>query len=117
MTAEEEEEWRVKHELICDKNHVGSAGKMEPAGTDVIFRRSEELYNLRCVNYLGDGDSKSFFALKNANPPIYDGVELGKLECCGHVQKRMGRQLMNKVQECEGKSVVWPQWEDCVGHM
>ena len=38
---------------------------------------------------------------KKCDPPVYEGVEIAKLECCGHVQKGMGRQLMNKVSELQ----------------
>ena len=72
---------------------------MEPEGAERIFWRSEERHGLRYTQYLGDGDSKSYSRIKNADPPVYEGVEIAKLECCGHVQKRMGRQLTNKVSE------------------
>ena len=64
---------------------------MEPADIENIFRRSEEQYGLKYVKYLGDGDSKSFKVVAEADPPIYEGVTIEKLECCGHVQKRMGK--------------------------
>ena len=32
----------------------------------------------------GDGDSKSYHAVVNANPPIYRDTEIKKLQCCGH---------------------------------
>ena len=35
----------------------------------------------------GDGDSKSYSCVKNAQPPVYDNTDITKLECCGHVQK------------------------------
>ncbi|XP_070179258.1 uncharacterized protein [Littorina saxatilis] len=95
------QQWQAQHtaEGKCQKNHTGSAGSMEPEGAERIFRRSEEKHGLRYTHYLGDGDSKSYSRIKNADPPVYDGVEIAKLECCGHVQKRMGRQLTNKVTE------------------
>ena len=83
----------------CQRNHTGSAASMEPAGTETSFRRSEEMHGLRYSHFLGDGDSKSYSRVKNADPPIYNGIEIQKLECCGHVQKRMGRQLTNKVSK------------------
>ena len=43
--------------------------------------------------------SHNYARIRDANPPIYNNVEVEKLECCGHVQKRMGRQFMNKAQE------------------
>ena len=43
-----------------------------------------------CYNeYYGDGDSKSFMKVKN----IYEGLTVKKLECVGHVQKRVGTRL------------------------
>lgn len=106
--GQELEQWRVVHEGRgeCMKNHDGSAAAMEPAGAEAIFRRSEELHGLRYVNFLGDGDSKTYTNLKNADPEIYDNIHIEKLECCGHVQKRMGRQLTNKVAELKSKSFV-----------
>jgi hypothetical protein len=72
---------------------------MEPAGALEIFKRSEQLHGLRYVSFLGDGDSKSYTSVSNAEPPVYNDVDILKLECCGHVQKRMGRHLTNKVNE------------------
>ncbi|KAK7089330.1 uncharacterized protein [Littorina saxatilis] len=99
--------WKTAHEKkkgVCDKNHNGSAGAMEPAGAVNIFRRSETKHNLRYVNFLGDGDSKTYTTLKNEQ--LYDDVTIAKLECCGHVQKRMGRHLTNKVNELKKETFV-----------
>ena len=58
----------------------------------------------RYVNYLGDGDSKGFQKVKEAN--VYgDNVHIEKLECCGHVQKRMGFRLRKKCKEMKGKKL------------
>ena len=85
---------------------------MEPAGAETAFCRSQQLHGLQYVNFLGDGDSKTFSSLKNAFPAVYPAVEIQKLECCGHVQKPMGRHLTNKVTalkthvfQCNGKTV------------
>ena len=40
--------------------------------------------------------------MSEADPPIYD-IPIEKLECCGHVQKRMGKRLLDKVSKCRGK--------------
>ena len=85
-------------------NPTGSTGAMEPVGTQVIFRRSEEPYKLRYLGFLGDGDSKAFSSMKNVDPVVYEGVDIQKYECCGHVQKRMGRHLMNKVSQLKQTS-------------
>ena len=72
-------------------NHRGSAGAMEVVGTKRIFQRSIEKHGLRYVKFLGDGDSKSFPAVVDT----YDGLKVEKLECIGHVQKRVGNRLRN----------------------
>ena len=84
-----------------DQNHTGSAAAMEPAGAETAFCRSQQLHGLQYVNFLGDGDSKTFSSLKNAFPAVYPAVEIQKLECCGHVQKCMGPHLTNKVTALE----------------
>ena len=89
-SSEEFEEWKIHHN--CDINHIGSAGAMESAGVISIFNRSKESRCLRYMRYLGDGDTKSFKDVVNANaypekePPI-------KEECIGHVQKKVGARL------------------------
>ena len=72
LTADEFDRWYVGHEEDCEKNHEGSAGSMEAVGTETIFRRSQELYGLRYTGFLGDGDSKSFTSVHDAQPAIYD---------------------------------------------
>lgn len=84
-------EWYRTHENNCTLNYKGSAGGMEVVGSANIFQRSIEKHNLRYVKYLGDGDSKSFPAVQNT----YEGIEVEKLECIGHVQKRVGSRLRN----------------------
>ncbi|KAJ4430781.1 hypothetical protein ANN_19372 [Periplaneta americana] len=76
---------------ICMKNYDGFSGGMESDGVVKIFQRSENLYQVRYVNYLGDGDSKGYKKVEELN--VYGNVEVSKLECCGHVQKRMGTRL------------------------
>lgn len=81
------------HETSCAANYLGTSGGMEVHGALEIFRRSEELNGARYVNFLGDGDSKAFDSVKEAK--VYgDDVDFRKLECIGHVQKRMGKRLM-----------------------
>ena len=75
---------------------------MEPNGTERIFRRSEIQYDLRYTGFMGDGNSKLYARVQNVEPAIYD-VNIAKYECCSHVQKKMGRHLMNKVSEFKQK--------------
>jgi len=72
-------DWYTRHEPTCAKNYEGSAGQMEPRDMLCIFRRSEEKHNLRYTGYFGDGDSKSFSTVANAEPSVYIGVEIRKL--------------------------------------
>ncbi|GFY05515.1 uncharacterized protein TNCV_218971 [Trichonephila clavipes] len=75
-----------------EKNYSGSAGKMEVDGMLRFFNRSEKLHNLKYSNYIGDGDTKTFNALSE-NKPYGDDHLIQKIECVGHVQKRMGTRL------------------------
>ena len=70
---------------------------MEVNGAKRIFSRSIEKHGLRYTQYLGDGDSKSFSSVKN----IYSNAEVEKLECVGHIQKRVG----NRLRELEKKTL------------
>ena len=64
---------------------------MEAAGVNSIYNRSVLTRKLRYTTYLWDGDSKSFQDMVKLNP--YPGHTLSKLECIGHVQKRVGARL------------------------
>ena len=81
--------WYESHKSACKLNCAGSAGSMEVTGAKRIFSRSIESYKLRYTEFLGDGDCKSHSSIKN----MYDGVEVTKLECVGHIQKRVGSRL------------------------
>ena len=78
------------HKQVCTKNYEGSSGGMEVAAAMAIFHRSIQERGVRYINYLGDGDCKSFKAVLDSKP--YD-VAIKKLECVGHVKKRMGTRL------------------------
>lgn len=86
------------HKEVCQSNYQGASGGMEVSGALAIFSRSEQVYGVRYVKYLGDGDSKAFLAVK-AQKPYGDDVEILKLECIGHVQKRMGTRLRKLKKE------------------
>lgn len=66
---------------------------MEVYCTLTIFFPSvaQEKRGVRYTNYIADGDTKTFLALKDAKP--YDGININKLEYVDHVQKRMGSRL------------------------
>ena len=58
-----------------------------------------EKNKLRYTEFYGDGDSKSFNTVKNT----YAGMKVKKLECVGHVQKRVvGCRLQNVKKKEKG---------------
>ncbi|GFV89826.1 uncharacterized protein TNCV_4690551 [Trichonephila clavipes] len=79
------------HSDKCSANYLVNSGGMEVEGALRIFNRSEVLHNLRYTQYLGDGDSKAYKAVLEYKP--YKDVNIEKLECVGHVEKRMGTRL------------------------
>ena len=83
------DEWKLNHK--CSINHKKSAGAMEADGAVAMFQRSVETHNLRYRWYIGDGDTEAFSKVKNSNP--YGDMVPQKLECVGHVQKRLGTRL------------------------
>ncbi|XP_035228868.1 uncharacterized protein LOC118200978 [Stegodyphus dumicola] len=97
------EEWQMKHLPNCQKNHIGSSGKMEVDGMIKIFHRSEAERGLKYINYIGDGDSRTFPAIRDSKP--YDDETVSKLECVGHVQKRMGTRLRKLKQDYRCKKL------------
>ena len=48
---------------------------------------------------VSDGDSKAFNSVEN----VYDDCKVIKLDCVGHVQKRMGKHLINRKSKTKGK--------------
>ena len=96
--AAEYEEWFETHSNKCTINHEGSSGKMEMDAITEMFKRSEEKYDVKYTNYIGDGDSKTYGSIIKSAP--YGDIPIIKKECIGHVQKRMGRRL----RECKKKN-------------
>ena len=64
---------------------------MESEGAKRVFERSIKKHKLRYVEFLGDGDTKSYVNVKD----IYPGIEIKRLECVGYYQKRVGTRLQN----------------------
>ncbi|XP_069690036.1 uncharacterized protein [Periplaneta americana] len=88
----------------CKKNYEGSSGGMEVAGVDKLFKRSLGVRGVRYTRYLGDGDCKAFQTVVKEEP-YGPKCKIQKLECIGHVQKRMGSRLMKLVKEYSGKKL------------
>ncbi|GFU98306.1 uncharacterized protein TNCV_3005901 [Trichonephila clavipes] len=73
---------------------------MECRGILSIYQRSETSRKASYTQYLGDGDTKGFLTIKKAK--VYGNTEVEKLECVGHVQKRMGTRLRNILKTSKG---------------
>lgn len=97
------ERQRNVHSEGCKASYTGSSGGMEVEGAKTIFERSKEK-NVRYAYYLGDGDSKGFAEVANSMP-YGEEVLVQKLECIGHVQKRMGTRLKN-LKKKKGKTLL-----------
>ncbi|KAJ4451848.1 hypothetical protein ANN_03326 [Periplaneta americana] len=61
-------EWWESHECECTINHKGSSGNMEVEGMKQILNRSLATHNVQYVNYIGDGDTKSYKAVSESQP-------------------------------------------------
>ncbi|GFX67858.1 uncharacterized protein TNCV_1565591 [Trichonephila clavipes] len=100
--------WKILHVKECLKNHIGSAGMMVTVGMVRIFQRSLSHRSVRYTSYIGDGDSKTFSSITASNPYEED-ITVSKIECVGHVQKRMGTRLRKLKQMSsklsDGKSI------------
>ena len=85
------DQWWESHKEECHTNFHGSSGKMDPVGCKKIFERSIDKHSLRYSEFLGDGDSKAHKEL--VAEEVYGDIPVTKLECVGHIQKRMGARL------------------------
>ena len=83
----------------CVLNYEGYSGGMESEGVVKIFQRSEEKYGVKYTHYLGDGDSKGYQKACN-------NVAIEKMECVGHVQKRLGTRLRRLKKDYKGKKLA-----------
>ena len=75
-----------------------TAGNMEPVGAKRIWEPSEAKNELRYIEFYCDGDTKSFTTVQDT----YIGIQVKKLQCLGHVQKRFGRRLRNLKKQEKG---------------
>ena len=79
----------------------------------MMVNRSLEIHGVGYTNYLGDGDSSSFSKVMESRP-YGDSCTITKLECVGHVQKRMGSQL--RKLKATYKSKVLDNGKSISGH-
>ena len=97
----EYDNWQQNHN--CSINHRKSAGAMEGDGAVAIFSRSIELHKMRYLHYIGDGDTCSFLQVCESKP--YGELIPEKLECVGHIQKRLGTRLRKLRNDLKGKKL------------
>ncbi len=70
----------------------------------IIFHCSPILYEVRYEQYIGDGDCKTLNSILQLEP--YGKTFLvSKIECIGHIQKRIGSRLRRRKQEMKGKKL------------
>ena len=95
------EEWKVDHvnNGDCHVNFEGSSPAMEAEAAVVLWQRSIEKHKMRYRYMVSDGDSKSFSSVEN----VYGDVKVEKIDCVGHVQKRMGKHLLKLKSNTKGK--------------
>ena len=94
QTSARYKQWKKDHAKECTATHTGSSGSMEAAAAVDIFKRSIENNNLRYTRFIGDGDTNSFSKVSESKPYGESDPPLPqKVECVGHVQKRMGTRL------------------------
>ena len=94
----------LTNQHACSINHKESAGAMEVSGAITMFKRSVACHNLRYTGYIGDGDTKAHQSVVDSKP-YGDDTKIDKLECIGHVQKRMGTRLRNLVKDMRGQKL------------
>lgn len=63
------------------------------------MEKALDRHNIRYRWMVLDGDSKAFSAVEDT----YDGIKVEKMDCVGHVQKHMGKHLMNLKATTKGK--------------
>ena len=83
--------WKLNH--VYQANHAGGSGSMEAIGDVKMFSRSISENNLMYTEYFGDGDTTSFNQVQLSKP--FGEILITKLECIGHIQKRVGSRSRN----------------------
>ena len=86
---------------------------MEAAGAVQIFSQSVEINKLIYHEYLGDGYTASFKEVIDAKLYAEFNLTPVKLECVGHIQKRLGTRLRNKVKEYKVQKPHYLVKESC----
>ena len=91
------ETWKCSHN--CNLSYTDSSPKLETVGTAKIFSSSKETHELYYISFYGDGDSKTYPAVKDTYGPT---KPIKKFEYVGHYQKRVGLRLRNLKKNTKG---------------
>ena len=104
-TSQEYIEWMEAHGPKCSANFNKSSKAMESQGAVDMWGRSERKHKLRYVDFVGDGDCSSHRDVVKSKPYGVETV-VRKVECVGHIQKRMGGRLRRKKRDLKGKKLT-----------
>lgn len=104
ISAEAYESWKTDHAPKRPVNTDRSAPGMEAEAAVLLWQRSVQHNSLQYHVFLGDGDSKGFTVVTEAQP-YGPGVTITKEECVGHVQKRLGSSLRNLRKSLKGQKL------------
>ena len=98
------EEWRTNHkaEGSCQANYEGSSPNMETEAAYRLWGRSIQQHNLRYKWMISDGDSKAYQKVSEIYG-VSEADKVEKLDCIGHVGKRMYRALNGIKTTTKGK--------------
>ena len=104
VDSQEFQDWYENPLPNYQVNFEGSAPAMEAAGAELLWNRSLQKHNCRYTKLAGGGDSKTHARLLYTKP-YGDSCSIEKLECIGHVQKRLGKQLLNPKTSMKGRKL------------
>ena len=86
----------------CKVNYEGSSNAMEVKGAVRMWHRSIKKHGFRYMFMVSDEDSKSYNSVADSHCYGSNAV-IQKIDCIGHVQKRMGKRLMMLKSTTKGK--------------
>ena len=107
LSKDDFKNWYNVHKSKCNVNHEGFSGAMEAEATVDMFLRYVSKNSLRYTTYVGDGDSSSFATVHaKCLEKFGEEYNVKKEECLGHVQKRMGKALLELVRTLRGQKLA-----------
>ena len=78
---------------------------MEVAGAVEIFKQSFQKHKLVYSHYLSNGDALSLEEVVECSRYSEFGILPEKVECVGHIQKRLGTSLRSMVKQHKGTAI------------